>query len=394
MRSLKILSLIVFLAGSVSAQILDQANWHPLELGTGSRPLAMGQAFSALDDVNSNFYNPAGLAWSKGIVFNFRDADNLSVAQAFPSGKNSSIGLAVFSNKYNKLALTPTIEASIASTAVSLGFGTKLTFIPALANNVFFQKFALGLNFKSLMNQTLRQGGPDLSANGFDLDAGVLWKGGEWWNLGLTLENLLSANSLGGGVLKWNNGVNEEFPSSLKIAYSARVMGDQNEPYYLEDRNLLIAGELVCKQNVPVMLRLGSELGFNGKNFLRFGLSQQQKQDSVITGLSLGAGTRSEDWGADLATYKDAVLDQQVFSLSLLYFPKEWVVVEKLDSKKPSVIGEHPFDSLSIEDNVITTDEKIMVGGKVKSGVTVYVNNEPVALSADNTFNALVPLRV
>jgi hypothetical protein len=88
------------------------------------------------------------------------------------------------------------------------------------------------------------------------------------------------------------------------------------------------------------------------------------------------------------------VRDQRASTLSLLYFPKEWIVVKKLDMEKPAILVEKPVETISLEDNIVTYDENINVFGKVKPGVEIYVNGLRGAVAPDNTFSVVVPLRL
>jgi hypothetical protein len=49
---------------------------------------------------------------------------------------------------------------------------------------------------------------------------------------------------------------------------------------------------------------------------------------------------------------------------------------------------------ISLEDNLVTYDDKIDVFGKVKPGVEVYINGLRAAVDQDNAFKTTVPLRL
>ena len=81
---------LLFAEGSIGTSGADF-----LELGVGSRPLAMGEAFTAeINDINSLYYNPAGLATLKYPVLSIfhhelildSRFENISIAQKVYGG--------------------------------------------------------------------------------------------------------------------------------------------------------------------------------------------------------------------------------------------------------------------------------------------------------------------
>jgi len=376
---------IVFLSGVACAYIAE-LGIDPLLVEPGSRPLGMGGAFVALDDVNSGLYNPGGLAWAKGISLSFKDAGNLSVLQAYPTGNNSSLGLAIINTKYTNIPMSGGGSATSSGTVVALSFGSKLSLIPFIYDQPFFKRLGLGLTIKGLMSQTLRRTGQnDLSGTGYEVDLGALWKGGDWWNLGISLQDMLSANG-NMGAINWNDGTKEGLPARLKIGGAAYLMGDYDEPIRNDDQGLLVGLETDIKRNSSSQLRLGGEWNYQKAYFVRAGILNQN--------INLGLGMRMEDWGIDFSSYQDTVLSQRSLRLSVLYFPKEWIVVKKLDIAKPIIGLEDALESISLKDDIVTYDDRITVSGKVKPGVSVYINGANVSLGNDYAFNVVIPLRL
>ncbi|MDD5382287.1 MAG: S-layer homology domain-containing protein, partial [Candidatus Margulisbacteria bacterium] len=124
------------------------------------------------------------------------------------------------------------------------------------------------------------------------------------------------------------------------------------------------------------------------------GVMQQYKSSGVASDVNFGAGYRTESWGIDASTYHDPFNGEACFSFSLLYFPRDWIVVKKLDLDKPQIMLEKALESISLEDNIVTYDDKIEVYGKAKPGVDVYINGARVAIMPDNTFKTIVPLKL
>ncbi|HVN66855.1 MAG TPA: hypothetical protein VMT55_00660, partial [Candidatus Sulfotelmatobacter sp.] len=253
MKRCALLLCLILLGGPALAQF-GELGVDPLRVEVGCRPLGMGAAFTGLaDDNNAIFYNPGGLAWAKGITLNFSDLDNIAALQAYPTGTGASFGLAIVNDK---LAINGgAVDSS--SSVVLLSYGTKLGFIPALYKSEAWQRVGIGLSVKSLAGETLRRTGAlDRTATGWDMDLGVLYKGTDWWNIGVTGQNILPAKALGGGEFVWDAGSSEGIPAALKIGGSAKVVGDITSPYFIEGQELTLAGEIEFSRTRSPLLRL------------------------------------------------------------------------------------------------------------------------------------------
>jgi hypothetical protein len=391
MRRCVLLLCLILLGGPALAQLGD-LGVDPLRVESGCRPLGMGEAFTGLaDDNNAIFYNPGGLAWAKGISFNFKDLDNIAALQAYPIGNGSSLGLAIVNEK---LTINGGAAAS-SSSVVLLSYGTKLGFIPSLYQAAVWQRVGIGLSVKALAGETLRRSGAlDRTATGWDIDLGILYKGTDWWSVGATGQNILPAKALGGGEFVWDAGSSEGIPAALKIGGSVKLAGDISSPYFIEGQELTLAGELEFSRTYSSLLRLGGEWGFDKKYFLRAGLAQEWRPTGVGANLSLGAGTRLDEWGADLAFYHDPLRDENTTAFSVSYYPKEWIVIRNLDVQRPSIELETALEKISLQDNAISREDRIEVSGRVKAGVDVYINGLRAATDADSNFRVIVPLQL
>ncbi|MBN3033061.1 MAG: S-layer homology domain-containing protein [Candidatus Saganbacteria bacterium] len=392
MKRLFTLLCLLLLIGPAGAQLAD-LGIYPLQLEVGARPLGMGAAFVGLaDDVNCVIYNPGGQAWVKGIGLTGSNIDNLTNVEAFPTGNNSSLGLAVVSARVANVP-APGGRATSSSNVVLLSYGTKLNFLPQLANQELFQKLGFGVSLKALLGEALSQTGQnDRAAAGWDMDLGILWKGGDWWSAGASWQNFLPPGTLGGGRLTWDVGGNEEVPASLKLGASAKVIGDVKSPVFIDGRELLVCGELDLTSSAA-LLRLGGEWGVNKTYYVRTGIIQQDKPGGPATNLTLGFGYRTGVWGVDLVRSHEPLRDEDRMYLSVLYFPGEWVVQKKLEIIRPGVL-ETALQKISLADNLETYDEQIDVMGQVKAGVEVYINDAQAVTDRDSGFKATVPLRL
>jgi hypothetical protein len=387
--------LLILLTGCRAWGLAAEIGVDPFRLEAGSRPLAMGAAFVGLgDDLNTVLYNPGGLAWVKGISMTMSDFDNLTGVMAFPTGNNSSLGLAIVTAKSAQIPVPAGGVAAANSSVVLMSYGTKLSFIPLFADQDVFQKLGFGISLKGLLGETLgRTGQSDRAATGWDMDMGVLWRTTDWWQCGASLQNFLPAGSpLGGGTMSWDAGSPEGFPASLKLGGSAKIIGDLKSPIFLEGRELLLAGELDLSR-ASSLLRIGGEWGIDKTYYFRAGIIQQDKPGGPTTNLSLGLGYRLGEWGADLVSSHDPLRDENQVCLSILYLPKEWVVQKKLDFDRPALL-EQALQKISLFDNLETYDDRIEVVGQVKSEVDVFVNDARAVTGSDNQFRVTVPLQV
>jgi hypothetical protein len=392
MKRLLIILLTLLIGCRAGAQ-LAETGINPFKLEVGSRPLALGAAFVGLgDDVDTVLYNPGGQAWVKGISLTIKDFENVTGVMAFPTGNNSSLGLAVVSAKISGVPISAG-TASSNSSLVLLSYGTKLNFIPFLADKELFKNLGFGLSLKGLLGETLgRTGQSDRSATGWDMDLGVLWRGTDWWSAGASLQNFLPAGTLGGGRITWDYGGDEGIPASLKLGGSAKVIGDIRSPVFIEGRELNLAGEMDISR-ASTLVRLGGEWGINKTYYLRTGVIQQDKPGGAVANLSLGVGYRSGEWGFDIARAHEPLRNEDLTYISCLYFPKDWIVQKKLDVDRPALL-ETALQKISLTDNLETYDDRIEVVGQVKAGVDVYVNDARAVTGPYNEFKVTMPLQL
>jgi len=296
--------------------------------------------------------------------------------------------------KINDIPITGGLATST-SRVVYLSYGTKLTFLPALYDKPFWQRVGVGLNVKGVLTETLQQTGQiDRSAAGWDLDLGVLYRPTDWSTVGLSWQSLLEQGALGGGVVHWDVGGDEPLPDLLRLGGSAKVIGDIDSPIFMEGKELLLAGE-ICAASKGSLLRAGGELGLNRQFFVRAGLMQQFQLNGVTSDFNFGLGWRAQNWGIDLAGYREPIRGDHYVSLSLLYFPTDWVLLRKLELQKPQFILENAIEKISLgEDEVVVYDDKIEIFGKAKPGVAIYINDALAYIDEAGNFKATVPLNL
>jgi hypothetical protein len=379
--------LILLLFAHPAPALLSELNLIPYRLESGSRPMAMGGAFVGLsNDVNATFFNPGGLPWAKGICLNVKDINNISASQAYPTGYGSTLGISVVQTGLPNLPVSAGKSADFSSTILLISAGTKLSALPPLSDNKIADNMGFGINFKTLLAQSLRKTGePDRTAQGFELDAGLLYKINRFSAIGINASNILP-----GTKLIWDNGLTEEAPMVLKIGGSSKIIGDIWSPIYLEDQEFTLSYDIETINSQSSSMFFGSEWAYAGTYFLRLGYYCRPQRTST----SFGLGVRIEDWGIDATSYTDPVKGSNDFYFSILYFPEEWVFIKRPVQKYPAIRIADPVVNLSPEDNLITYEDRILISGTAKPGVEVYVSDQRADIDSNQNFAVLLPLSV
>jgi len=179
--SLGLLSALLLLAFSTSAL----AGGSYIDLEMGPRPQAMGGAFVAIaDDVNSSYWNPAGIVQLNTPVVGFMHSNPFSVeglsldylAFVHPTAfsfLNGGVGISYQRSSANLEEEESTNQ--MATSIYTLSFGAKLL------ERVFY-----GFNFKSINIET--NVGDSTAGEAFDF--GLLYKFNERYSAGLMMRNL------------------------------------------------------------------------------------------------------------------------------------------------------------------------------------------------------------
>ena len=257
-----------------------------LKLGVGSRPVAMGEAYVAVsDDVNSLYWNPAGLATVTGRQMSFVHTEwfqsiryeYLGYCQPMLGGVLGASGTFLWVDGIEQRGYTDptgeTIERYIPSRdlAVTVSYGKTLS-----------KKLNLGATLKIIYQQL-----DDKTATGVALDLGMLYNlGKEKWTLGASLQNLGYESAF----------ISEasSLPMNLKIGISNK---------YLEDK-LTIAADI----NYGIMDSVWSIAGgIDWWVHPMFAIRGGYKYNSAISslgplaGLTIGGGFKYNIFNIDYA---------------------------------------------------------------------------------------------
>jgi len=393
----KIFSVLLFMAlfsSSVFGIKLSDYGLYPFQVETGTRPLSLSMAFSGLaNDETSAFYNPGGLPWSKGIMLCIDNASNLAASQAYPTGFGSTFGISVVQTNLSSYEAPNSQIIDFSNNILFISLGSKLSAIPFMGPIPQSENIGLGINFKTILGQTLRPlGSFDRTAQGWELDFGALYKASPWLSMGLNAQNIMpqGTDMMSGGVIKWDDGTLENVPAVLNAGVSAKIIGDKNSPLYLEGNEARFNMDIHSQREIPSWGSFGIEWGYKGTLFARVGTFIK---DGVKDAISTGFGLRFGGWGMDFSQSKSVITNENKMSISILYDPEEWVFEKKPEEKKaPKLEIKDPFIFLSPSYESSTYEDSITVYGRVQKGLGVAVNSQKIELTSLDEFSAYVPL--
>jgi len=199
-------------AGTTSAEFLL--------MGAGARGMAIGPAFAALTrDVESLFYNPAGLPLMSGMEMGFTmmpyfaDTNYLWAGVAMPlAGGEYGFGLSVANFGFSDVPIYTEEDPTGTS---ELTYGVNETVLGLSFAHAFIDRFTAGVTLK-MISDRLGQ----TSANTFALDVGTNYHselGGRPINLAFVIQNLGGSLKHAGAGLDFAN-----FPASSDPSYPSQ----------------------------------------------------------------------------------------------------------------------------------------------------------------------------
>ncbi|MBI4051201.1 MAG: PorV/PorQ family protein [Elusimicrobia bacterium] len=256
-----------------------------LKLGVGARPVAMGEAFSAVaDDIHATYYNPAGLAFFTrpqiGGMHNqyFQDINHEYASFALPirQGKRGVFAASIYNLSISDIERRGTTESDTPSEtfeasdlAYAISYGLKIT-----------DRLSLGANLKYI-DQNL----DSVRASAIGADAGGLYR----WektsaalgvrHLGTKPKFRTEANPL---PLLFYVGLSQKFEGGFLLGTELNLPRDNRI-------SVGVGGEYVH----PFFKDLSAAFraGYNTKN----------SDPGGLTGLSIGAGITYQQVGFDFA---------------------------------------------------------------------------------------------
>jgi S-layer homology domain len=386
----KLLLVLSFLLLSSSAySLVTDIGIDPLDQSSGARPMSLGGAFVGMsDDVNSIFYNPAGLANAKGITLTAKDIKNFSFGVVYETGLGH-LGVGAVFKDFNGVNINDTTKAKYEQdlTLISYGIGS--------------DKLSVGFTVKNMLSQRISIPGQAdrTSSVGYDYDAGVLWKPIDHTSIGVVLKNC--------SATEFKLGASDEaFPRSTRIGFAVNVLG-KNSIFYddtvdlkaLLDIDSGTAGDTHTQNSY-----YGLEYAFNNWVVARFGANSTFLGDGNVAGTSFGLGFKFKDAEIDLASARDPMTQSQVSYVSVSYFPSRLAIFKASETvnqaenptEKPLISPQEPLKALlkiySPSDDYVGYDENIVISGETRPKASVTINGVQVFVGDDGQFRAVQPL--
>jgi len=365
LKKISLVLLVLTLLAACAYGELAELGITALRADVGPRRLGMGMTGSGtIDDIFALYNNPGALPWAKGVAVSLQNLSNTSAAQSYPTGFGTTLALGVTAGKTESFSTAGGAVNSSSYDSLSLAAGTRL--------EIGGKNLGVGFTLNSLVGQTLlRPGQIDATGNGWDLDVGLLYRYLPWLSLGASAHNILPANTLGGGIIRWTNGIREGIPAFYRAGVSARLIGEVS-PWRIEGQDFLLNGDyeyvgLTRQSN----FRLGWEWALNQKYFLRLGFSPD---------LAWGAGIKFGDWQTDFSISKNPLKDEKQIFLSLSFYPAEWMILSQ------------PIKRLNLLDGERTYYPSVEAKGEVWPGVKLKINSRPVTVNEAAKFSQTLPL--
>ncbi len=318
----------------------------PAMIGTGARTLGLGRAFVAIaDDVNTVFYNPAGLGQiDRFQAMSMANSSLLLGELKYTTGAFvaplgfGTFGMGVISKRIEDIPLLSADavdsngrpdpdqvaygyyeeNVSLLSYGIDIGTASQFMLLKNLSLGVTlknFKKYGRGEN--ELLDEA--------SAQGYDLDLGMRSNLNEDVSVGLAMRNVLDhQQGGGGGSLVWKTGEKEGIMAVYTAGFGCKMYDDQ----------LIVAADVdVFERGLrPSLGHAGVEWRIAKILALRFGWDQieapktNKSKCMVDNIMPLGVGITYFGFSADYAYYPAYNIEGNAthfFSVSFLGFDKD-----------------------------------------------------------------------
>jgi hypothetical protein len=273
-----------------------------MNIGVDASSISMsGAVTSSVDDVNSGYWNPAGLtAIEKGEISlmhsnYFANIANYNyIAYAKPIDNQSAIGLSMIRFGVDDILDTTQLiddQGNINYDRINLFSAVDYGFIISYARKMLTKEISYGINTKIIR----RIIGDFASSWGFGLDIGLQLKTSNNWRFGLmardisTTYNSWSINETRlSDIQNAIEGQNQDVPNSTEVTIPKIQLGISKLHNINYDYRLLTSFDLIMKfeQNnnlistefVSINPAVGLELGYTDSVFLRLGIGNFQNE--------------------------------------------------------------------------------------------------------------------
>ena len=254
----------------------------PIRNGGGARPLGLGKAVTAvLDDINSPFYNPAGLVGLKSAQFmgmyytKVYGNYHYFVSAGATRMDWGVVGLGFVSSGIGQIPVTTTgldtTYAEYTDNLIFLSYANSLRDYDPDLQNIF-----VGTNLKFFSKGTT--GGLNYSTTGYNFDLGLKYIPYWWLAFGACKQNIFA------GEMIWNSGLRETYPSPLFLGVAFKNEAAM-ETYSFD-------AEFPSAPAEPSLFHIGMEHPFEEYFHLRAGLDQiyDSGTEKVIWNPAVGVG--------------------------------------------------------------------------------------------------------
>jgi hypothetical protein len=273
-----------------------------MNIGVDASSISMsGAVTSSVDDVNSGYWNPAGLTAVEQAEISLMHSNYFAnianynyIAYARPIDNQSAIGLSMIRFGVDDILDTTQLiddQGNINYDRINLFSAVDYGFIISYARKMLTKEISYGINTKIIR----RIIGDFASSWGFGLDIGLQLKTSNNWKFGLmardisTTYNSWSINETRlSDIQNAIEGQNQDVPNSTEVTIPKIQLGISKLHNINYDYRLLTSFDLIMKfeQNnnlistefVSINPAVGLELGYTDSVFLRLGIGNFQNE--------------------------------------------------------------------------------------------------------------------
>lgn len=298
----KLIFLLLFSIIGVNAQDSSKYSNEFLNIGVDAQSIGMSNAVvSSTSDVNSTYWNPAGLLQLKDKQISLMHSNYFAniatynfVAYATPIDDESALGFSMIRFGVDDILDTTQLiddQGNINFDRINLFSTADYAFLFSYARRLKFKNLNYGVNIKIIR----RIIGDFSSSWGFGMDFGIQFKTNNNWNFGLMARDITTTyNSWSineerlGDIQNAIEGQNQEIPSGTEITIPKLQLGVSKEIDIKNSYTLLAALDLILKfeENNDIISTnfasinpaLGIEFGYLDLVFLRLGMGNFQNE--------------------------------------------------------------------------------------------------------------------
>ena len=298
----KLVFLLLFSIIGVNAQDSSKYSNEFLNIGVDAQAIGMSNAVvSSTSDVNSTYWNPAGLLQLKDKQISLMHSNYFAniatynfVAYATPIDDESALGFSMIRFGVDDILDTTQLiddQGNINFDRINLFSTADYAFLFSYARRLKFKNLNYGVNIKIIR----RIIGDFSSSWGFGMDFGIQFKTSNNWNFGLMARDITTTyNSWSineerlGDIQNAIEGQNQEIPSGTEITIPKLQLGVSKQLDIKNSYTLLAALDLMVKfeENNDIISTnfasinpaLGLEFGYLDLVFLRLGMGNFQNE--------------------------------------------------------------------------------------------------------------------